>query len=135
MAIARRSRQDEPVIVMGDLNVTEQDAVVKYLTGEGAIDDRSSPVTLVDAFRALNTDAEETGTYNGFRYGLTRGPRIDYILVDETAVVEAVEIIRDHQDERYPSDHFPVTAVLRWGADASQDAETNAGHDEPAAAP
>jgi endonuclease/exonuclease/phosphatase family metal-dependent hydrolase len=59
----------------------------------------------------LHPDAEGVGTFNGFR-GTTDGGKIDYVLVDSRWRVVAAEIVRDNEEGRYPSDHFPVMADL-----------------------
>ena len=66
-------------------------------------------------FGCLIGDARNVGTFNGFS-GRTDGAKIDYIFVEpETRVLQA-EIIRDHDDGRYPSDHFPVSAEIVFPA-------------------
>jgi endonuclease/exonuclease/phosphatase family metal-dependent hydrolase len=55
------------------------------------------------------------GTFHGFQGGVDGG-KIDYIMVLPNTKVLQAEILRDNKDNRYPSDHFPVTAVLRFGA-------------------
>ena len=44
--------------------------------------------------------------------GNTAGEKIDYVLVQAGAEVISAEI-RAGRNDRYPSDHFPVTAILR----------------------
>ncbi len=51
------------------------------------------------------------GTFNGFR-GRTNGPRIDWILYRGAIRTRSAEIVRKNDNGRYPSDHFPVFAVL-----------------------
>ena len=58
--------------------------------------------------------AQDVGTFNGFR-GRTDGGKIDYVLVDSRWQVEGAEILRDNDEGRYPSDHFPVVADLVLG--------------------
>ncbi len=123
MAIARRADQNEPVIFMGDLNASENSTIVRYLTGRGTINERTSPVTLVETFRQVHPDETEVGTFNGFNFGRTRGPKIDFIFVDEAATVHDAQIIREHRDERYPSDHFPITATVSWDLGSSKSAD------------
>jgi endonuclease/exonuclease/phosphatase family metal-dependent hydrolase len=53
------------------------------------------------------------GTFHGFRGG-EEGDKIDAVLRGPGWEVVEAEIVRDHRDGRYPSDHYPVTAVLRW---------------------
>jgi endonuclease/exonuclease/phosphatase family metal-dependent hydrolase len=132
--LARQMRDrahPDPVIVTGDLNASEHHSAVRYLKGEvrlGAcrIGPSKNPVPLVDTFRVLHPDARRVGTFNGFR-GRTSGRKIDYVFAQPDFEVRSAEILRDHTDGRYPSDHFPVIAVLglpiRTGHVASHDAE------------
>lgn len=95
-----------PVIITGDLNADEESPPLARLREAG----------LRDTFRVMHPKAQGVGTFNGFR-GTTDGGKIDYVLVDSPWRVEAAEIVRDNEEGRYPSDHFPVIAdlVLREG--------------------
>ncbi|HOB73062.1 MAG TPA: endonuclease/exonuclease/phosphatase family protein [Phycisphaerae bacterium] len=73
----------------------------------------SERTRLVDTFRLLHPDAENYGTFNGFK-GVKTGEKIDYILVLPGTKVLRAEILYDNRDGRYPSDHFPLLAVLRF---------------------
>jgi endonuclease/exonuclease/phosphatase family metal-dependent hydrolase len=115
----------DPVVVTGDLNSGEDGAAVKLLTGKSP----SSPITLLDTFRAMHPDVKDVGTFHAFS-GVPHGQmKIDYIFVTPGAKVLAAEIVREHRatpdskdyssdpiqenhGERYPSDHFPVTAEI-----------------------
>jgi endonuclease/exonuclease/phosphatase family metal-dependent hydrolase len=55
------------------------------------------------------------GTFNGFTFGKTTGEKIDYVFVEPGAEVLGVSIIRTAVAGRYPADHFPVTATVRFG--------------------
>ncbi len=76
----------------------------------------SSPEPMLqDTFRVVNPERQAgEGTFNGFR-GQREGGRIDWILATPEWRVKSAGIIRDQQDGRYPSDHFPVSAQLEWG--------------------
>ena len=105
-----RSRGNEdPVVVTGDFNVGEDNPALRVLiAAEGTTD-----APLVDTFRVRHPDETEVGTFSGFKPGQTRGPKIDYVLVQPAAEVISAEIIRTSRDSRYPSDHFPVVARVR----------------------
>jgi endonuclease/exonuclease/phosphatase family metal-dependent hydrolase len=114
--IAERKHAD-PVLVTGDFNSGENNLAVRYLKGDlplgtGQGDPTKTPVTLVDTFRVLHAEATEVGTFNQFK-GIRTGDKIDYILALPGTQVLRSEILRDSKDNRYPSDHFPVIAVLR----------------------
>lgn len=107
---------DDPVIVMGDFNTGEHNYVVQYLTGRMvlALDDgRASrtPAPLVDTFRVVHPDAVIVGTFNGFR-GDRSSDKIDYIFVEPDMRVLDAAILYDNENGRYPSDHFPIVALL-----------------------
>jgi endonuclease/exonuclease/phosphatase family metal-dependent hydrolase len=103
----------EPVIVTGDFNAGEKNPAIATLTGQGIT---SGPALgrmhLVDTFRALHPDAKTVGTFNGFK-GTRDGEKIDYILVSPLVKTLAAEIVYDNTNGRYPSDHFPITAIVR----------------------
>jgi len=106
--IASRNHKD-PFVLTGDFNAGEDNPVVKYLTGKGAVE---TPVVLVDTFRVLHPDVKDVRTGHSFRGG-RKGNKIDYVLATPSAEVLEAEILYDNIDGRYPSDHYPVTARLR----------------------
>jgi endonuclease/exonuclease/phosphatase family metal-dependent hydrolase len=91
----------DPVVITGDFNAGETNPAVRRLIEAG----------WQDSFRMVHPEAVEVGTFNAFR-GETGGEKIDYILVDEGWWVLGAGIVRSSREGRYPSDHFPVTAVL-----------------------
>ena len=67
---------------------------------------------LRDAYRVVHPDMEpDEATFHNFS-GNRRGRRIDFVLGTAEFRVTAADIERTSLDGRYPSDHFPVTAVL-----------------------
>ena len=106
--VADRSPKD-PVIVMGDFNIGLDNPAMLYLRRLGY---PNAPVELLDTWRLLNPDEPDTRTYHGFKGG-TDGVKIDHILIEQSTTVLDAQIDRSHKDGRYPSDHYPVTAVLK----------------------
>lgn len=96
-------RPAAPFIVTGDFNAGEDNPAVTNLTANGFT---------LDTFRVKHAGAAAVGTFNGFTPGRIEGEKIDYVLVGPRIAVEDAEIIRTMREERYPSDHFPVTAHL-----------------------
>ncbi len=97
-------RTTEPVIVLGDFNAGEDNpARLLLVTGPRP--------GLLDTYRAVHAPSAGEGTFNGF-VGDTSGARIDAVLVSRDWHVHDAAIVRTRYDGRYPSDHFPVTAVL-----------------------
>jgi endonuclease/exonuclease/phosphatase family metal-dependent hydrolase len=115
--IEDRAHPGEPVIVTGDFNAGEDNPAIHRLVGvPGA--PAAPPPPFVDTFRVLFPAEPEVGTATGFRFGATTGAKIDYVLVQPGATVLSAAIVRTSKDERYPSDHFPVTARIRLAAPA-----------------
>ena len=109
--ILARRLPAEPAIVTGDFNAGEANPAVTTMTaprGGGA------PL-FIDTFRARFPDERTAGTFTAFKFGDTGGDKIDYVLVPPGTEVLDAAIVRTSRSERYPSDHFPVTAriVLR----------------------
>lgn len=99
-----------PVIVTGDFNADEDSLPYQtIITGTGRGDER-----FTDTFRAANRagDLSDDGTRHDFR-GSRNGPRIDWIVTN--SAFQTIQASIDHSGSglRYPSDHFPVTAVIR----------------------
>ena len=100
-------RHKDPVVLMGDFNAGESSRPISYLTGREA----GGELKLVDTFRVVYPGAKKVGTFGNFS-GNDSGDKIDFIFtLPKTKVLDA-EIVRYNREGRYPSDHFPVTAVL-----------------------
>jgi endonuclease/exonuclease/phosphatase family metal-dependent hydrolase len=105
-------RDGVPAIVMGDFNSPADSTAgrpyVELVSGSG-----DSTRALVDTYRsAYPSPGPDEGTFNAFQ-GLLDGSRIDWILVTPEVEILEGDIDRRHRRGSYPSDHFPVTAVLR----------------------
>ncbi len=95
---------DEPVVITGDFNAGEDNpAFLRVMSAPG--------LGLEDPFRVLHPDETGVGTYHGFRGGKD-GEKIDAVLASFHWTVVDAGIVRDRVLGRYPSDHYPVTAVL-----------------------
>jgi endonuclease/exonuclease/phosphatase family metal-dependent hydrolase len=108
--IRTRAAPADPVLLMGDFNAGEDNAAFQALLVAG--DGR-----LFDTFRALHPDARATGTYHAFR-GDRTGDKIDAILASPPWQPLAAEIVHLDENGLYPSDHFPVTAIVALPARA-----------------
>ncbi|MFO7588722.1 MAG: endonuclease/exonuclease/phosphatase family protein [Gemmatimonadota bacterium] len=133
-ARAANLRGQRAVILMGDFNTRPASPPMAWLRGDalapwkpagsdstpatGAAAGLAAPVAsdpspgFRDAFAVAHPDSVDPGTYHGFT-GEATGGRIDAILVSDAWVVREAGILRAAQAGRFPSDHFPVTAVLR----------------------
>lgn len=102
--------KDGPVILTGDFNCEEGSAPYRVLFDKQA----DGSTLLVDPYRAKHpTRGKDEGTFHAFRGG-TDGARIDWIGVSKHFEVENAEIDRTMRRGRYPSDHFPVKATVKW---------------------
>jgi len=107
----QRIAGDAPVVVMGDFNDGEGSTAYTTLA-RGVGEDTRGP--LYDTYRAVHpTRLRGEGTRHGFQGG-RGGERIDWILACDAFRPLAAEIDYTNANGRYPSDHFPVHAVLRW---------------------
>lgn len=98
------------IIVTGDFNAGEGSDPYDALFG--VVEEQKSPV--VDTYRGVHSTSQEpAGTFSGFKEGSKYGPRIDWIGASRDWEIVSAEIDRTSRDGRTPSDHYPVTAVLR----------------------
>ena len=100
--IAARPHPDDPVLVTGDFNAGEDNPAFRRLLAGG----------LRDTFRDRHPDVDPVGTSKGFK-GETDGGKIDAVLASAGWNVLEAAIVRTNDAGRYPSDHFPVTALVR----------------------
>jgi endonuclease/exonuclease/phosphatase family metal-dependent hydrolase len=105
----KRLAGGRPVVVMGDLNDSEDSVSVKTL-----LDANSAELPLYDSFREVYPKrGDDEASFHNFG-GKTAGSRIDFILHSGDLKATDAGIVHTDFDGRYPSDHFPVTAVLEF---------------------
>jgi endonuclease/exonuclease/phosphatase family metal-dependent hydrolase len=113
--VAARKNKEIPVVVTGDMNCGERSPAIRFMQGAPmTLDEKewNPPYKLADTFRVANPDATDAGTFNSFR---TPGKeKIDYIFISPGLTTISAEIIRTQRDGRYPTDHFPINAVIAW---------------------
>ena len=99
-------------VFMGDFNAPENSVAIQQLgnfkTQKGETINLAS-----DSFRMLHHQKKDVGTYHGYK-GTTKGDKIDSIFVSPSTEVLQASIVRTSSNDLYPSDHFPVTATLRF---------------------
>jgi endonuclease/exonuclease/phosphatase family metal-dependent hydrolase len=97
-----------PIIVMGDLNAREEGKALAALRGDGS----GSDELLVDSFREVVPEhGGQEATFHNFGGG-TAGQRIDFVLYSGELRATEAAIVHTKFGDRYPSDHFPITATL-----------------------
>lgn len=98
------------VILTGDFNAGDNSEPYQAMFAQTG--KQAAPVT--DTYRAVNPNrAPNEGTFSGFKVTATSGPRIDWIGVSSHWKTLSATIDRTQREGRTPSDHFPVTAILR----------------------
>lgn len=94
-----------PVLLTGDFNVGQDtDAYQLLKTAPG----------MKDTFVAAALVYANNGTTNGFDTSTSTERIIDHIFVSESIAVRKYGVLTDTYHGRYPSDHFPVMAVVSW---------------------
>ncbi|MEJ5352416.1 MAG: endonuclease/exonuclease/phosphatase family protein [Melioribacteraceae bacterium] len=94
----------QPIIITGDFNCGENDETIKTIINSG----------LVDTYRNLHAKSNNEGTFNNFK-GDDSGDKIDFIFVSKDFNTIDSRIIKTSKNGKYPSDHFPVTSVIKYG--------------------
>lgn len=96
-----------PMVLVGDFNAPAgASKPFEILTGDGFF---------VDTWDiARERQGEGFGTFNNFNVLPVGGPRIDWILTWGKTVVDSVEVVTNRYNGRFPSDHLPVVARIRF---------------------
>ncbi len=97
-------RSQSPLIVTGDFNAYKDANAYRLLTGAGVLN---------DAFRQAHPDEADASTFHDFGRQEEMEP-IDWILVSDHFRVLDAQIDRTRVGNLFPSDHYPITAVLDW---------------------
>lgn len=96
-----------PVLLIGDFNaVAGSNSAYTTMTENGFLSDAWLATT--------NRVGEGLGTFNDFKTIPRDGKRIDWILFRGPVEVLSASINSFSRDRQFPSDHLPVTAVVRW---------------------
>ena len=97
-----------PAILTGDFNINEDNPAYAVLTRPA----RPEWIAWIDAYRAVHPERRpDEASFNGFK-DVTLGSRIDFVFHTRHFRATAATIDRSARDGRFPSDHYPVTAVL-----------------------
>ncbi len=99
-----------PIILTGDFNCGEDNETIQTILKSG----------FEDTYRSLHSKQQDEGTFNFFK-GETSGERIDFIFISKKysqrngfLEVKQSEIVKSNFNGKYPSDHFPVTATIKF---------------------
>ena len=94
-----------PCVLMGDLNLKPESKAIRFLS------------TVMDDTYDLAGEKKSgpAGTFNAFKHEQPVTDRIDYIFVSKNdGKLKTFKIVDDKVDGRYPSDHLPVFAVIKF---------------------
>jgi endonuclease/exonuclease/phosphatase family metal-dependent hydrolase len=98
------------IVVTGDFNAGEDSPPYQALFAPV----EAGQPQIVDSYRHRHPSRNnQEGTFSGFDATVTTGARIDWLGVCDRWEIVSAGIDRTQKDGRTPSDHFPVTAVLR----------------------
>lgn len=101
----REIAKDLPTILMGDFNLPPTSESHQLFCQQ------SDNNGFFDPWIDSGKSEQNAGTYNSFT-GKKNGDRIDWILATTHFKVKDIQIIYNHISDKYPSDHFPVLAVV-----------------------
>jgi len=93
--------QNQPVILCGDFNATEQSEVIRLFLSN----------SMLDLYRAVNKNNKGLGTFHDWT-GSQKGDRIDFIFSKNNIIPLNSLIVHYSQNNKFPSDHFPVVAEI-----------------------
>jgi endonuclease/exonuclease/phosphatase family metal-dependent hydrolase len=98
-----------PAVLTGDFNINEDNPAYGVLVRPAA----PGALRWIDAYRSVHPRRKpDEASFHGFK-GTTAGSRIDFVFHSSHFVATDAEVVRFAEGIRYPSDHYPVTAVLR----------------------
>lgn len=100
------------VVIAGDFNATVNSEPYQALFAKPSPEARQ--LELIDTYQAAPPDTKfGEATFSGFRSGVLKGGRIDWIAASSGWEIVRASIDRTQRDGRTPSDHYPVTATLQ----------------------
>jgi endonuclease/exonuclease/phosphatase family metal-dependent hydrolase len=100
-----------PIIFSGDFNADQGGAAYRRMTG---LDNGDSYPDYADTYREIHPeDSATVGTSLGFDGVGNNDGRIDWILHDDGFTTIDANIDRSSFNGKYPSDHFPINALIR----------------------
>jgi endonuclease/exonuclease/phosphatase family metal-dependent hydrolase len=110
-----------PVVLTGDFNAPAGSAAYRTLTAD-----------MTDTWTTAATHTSPLyATFHGYRTPVPDGSRIDWILVSGPATVAAAGINTYSRDGQFPSDHFPVQAVMTLASSTRTTTAANTAKNTP----
>ncbi|WP_018473552.1 endonuclease/exonuclease/phosphatase family protein [Echinicola pacifica] len=120
--VGTEARQESGKLILSKIKEADKAGIPVMLTGDFNVDQENPAYLLLedseelkDCYEAAAVQYANNGTFNSFDSSKTTNKRIDHIFVSEFLEVKKYGILTDTYKNRYPSDHFPVMAVIEWG--------------------
>ena len=105
---------NQPAVVTGDFNVTEDDEAYRTMTEEEIVNSKSSNSKLLDAYHQTAKNTGVNYTYHNFcRIPAAKAEKIDFIFITPTIKVKRTHI-EEPKPDKMLSDHNPHWADLRF---------------------
>ncbi|HBT76764.1 MAG TPA: hypothetical protein DEB39_07520 [Planctomycetaceae bacterium] len=116
--IAERKSKAIPTVLTGDFNADEGSKPIRCLLGNTVeIDGKfiKPPLALRDSYRLVHPHETDVFTTHGFREPKPVGMKIDHVFVTPELEAISAEVVKTRNRQgRFPTDHFPINAVLRF---------------------
>ena len=100
----KRIAGNQPVIFMGDMNGGNETEWYKAVANSGF---------LKDTYKEAKNPYALNGSFNAFGAEVASSEIIDHIFISKQFTVQKWGILTDTYHGKYPSDHFPVEAVVK----------------------
>lgn len=97
-----KKHPESKVILMGDFNATETNPAIMKLTTAG----------FTNCYLSLHQAEKNRGTHHPWTGKGSSAGTIDHIFVSPQPTIQEAWIERHHNGSQWPSDHFPVSAVI-----------------------
>jgi endonuclease/exonuclease/phosphatase family metal-dependent hydrolase len=95
---------NDPAVFTGDLNGGHDSEWYQSLSNSG---------WLKDTYKQVAHPYANNGSFNSFGHNLQSNEIIDHIFVTAPFTAQKWGILSDHYHGKYPSDHYPILAVIK----------------------
>lgn len=102
---AKEFAKNLPLIIMGDLNVNQNDEAYFTLSKSNIV---------ADTYDLAQYNYASNSTFHNWGKSIKYAERIDHIFTTSQFEILKYGILTDTFNSKYPSDHFPVMVKLKW---------------------